>query len=166
MDFKEQLVDYLKEVLGLKKAPILSFTGKNLPVFITRTYKLYTVKVAGQKYLLMFYPGDTEQPPATVKKHLGKAQELTGMNTVYAGIRISPHNRKRLIGFGIVDSDCRHHRKISNTFFPFDVLAISVFQYFIKKLDVFRIDNLFSKCAFTLIYFIYKCMFTIPKDYL
>jgi hypothetical protein len=88
---------YLQDTLGtiVELAPWED--SKKTPFFLRNLYSFLKVQVLETPCLLMLDRNETEQSPATIRKHRDQVQAAWDGDIVYVRERVTAYNRKRLI---------------------------------------------------------------------
>lgn len=88
---------YLKETLDIYVQPKKWKEAENLPFFLRDLYAFFEVSVLGVSCLAMVAKEETEQTPATIRKHILQVQKKWNHEVIYVQPKVTTYNRKRLI---------------------------------------------------------------------
>lgn len=92
-----KLKDYLKETLGIDVQMKKWRNGENLPFYLRNLYTFFKLSILGSSCLAMIVKDETEQSPATVRKHISQVQLKSNCEVIYVRTNVTAYNRKRLI---------------------------------------------------------------------
>lgn len=93
-----KLEQYLREALGDTPSARPWKEERRLAFFLRDRYRFFTARILGTPCLLMADPGDREEPPATVRKHVDQVRAKWNGPVVYVRERMAAAHRKRLVG--------------------------------------------------------------------
>lgn len=96
-DLLAQLERYLQDTLGITSTVTPWEEGRHFPFFLRDRYHFFKSQILGQACLFMLDKAEQEEPPATIRKHIGQVQTKWGDPVVYVRERITAYNRKRLV---------------------------------------------------------------------
>lgn len=88
---------YLKEALDIQVQPKKWKGAEQLPFFLLDQYGFFEVRILDRACLLIVEKGETEQTPATIKKHILQIQKKWPYEVIYVQQKVTAYNRKRLI---------------------------------------------------------------------
>jgi DNA-binding MarR family transcriptional regulator len=88
---------YLKETLDIYVQPKKWKEAENLPFFLRNLYAFFEVSIAEVSCLAMVAKEETEQTPATIRKHILQVQKKWNHEVIYVQPKVTTYNRKRLI---------------------------------------------------------------------
>jgi len=93
----DNLTRYLKETLDIDVQPGKWQDTRNLPIFLRNMYDFSVVNILGKQCLIMAVKEETEQTPATVRKHMLQVGKKWNEEIIYLQHKVTAYNRKRLI---------------------------------------------------------------------
>jgi len=96
-DLLAQLELYFRNTLGITPAVTLWEEGRHLPFFLRDRYHFLKSQILDPPCLFMLDKGDQEEPPATIRKHIGQVLIKWEGSVVYVRERMTAYNRKRLV---------------------------------------------------------------------
>lgn len=99
--FAAALESYLERTLHVPVSLAPWIGGADLPVFLTRAYKLLEAHIAGVRLILLAAEAGAEGTPSDIGKHVEMVEAAFGGIGVYAAPSISATLRARLIEAGI-----------------------------------------------------------------
>ena len=88
---------YLKEALGINVQPKKWKEMENLPFFLRNLYAFFEVSILEASCLAMVAKEETEQTPATIRKHIFQVQKKWNHEVIYVKPKVTAYNRKRLV---------------------------------------------------------------------
>ena len=88
---------YLKETLDICIQPKKWKEAKKLPFFLRNLYAFFEVTILETSCLAMAAKDETEQTPATIRKHILQVQKKWDHEVIYVQQKVTAYNRKRLI---------------------------------------------------------------------
>ncbi len=88
---------YLKETLNLCIQPKKWKEAEKLPFFLRNLYAFFEVTILETSCLAMVTKDETEQTPATIRKHILQVQKKWNHEVIYVQQKVTAYNRKRLI---------------------------------------------------------------------
>lgn len=92
-----QLEQYLRETIGIPGAPHPWEKSSGLPQYLRERYRFFRMNVLGTECVFMADPGEEEQTPAVIGKHLDQVRSRHQVEAVYVRSAVTSYNRKRLI---------------------------------------------------------------------
>ena len=92
-----KLKRYLKETLGIDVQPKKWRGEEHLPFYLRNLYAFIELCILNSSCLAMIVKDETEQPPATVRKHISQVQPKWHHDVIYVRSKMTSYNRKRLI---------------------------------------------------------------------
>ena len=103
MKLLKNLTGYLLELTGNRIYPenLSQASQDKLPIFLSRTYSLYTANILGKVYLLLVHEGGDEPTPAKASTHANIVRDKLQVQAVFVFSRLKPFNRNRLIERGV-----------------------------------------------------------------
>lgn len=94
---KKSFKAYLIDTLDIKTTPKKWVKENGLPLYLQDAFMFFEVEILNTSCLLMIASEESEQSPATVKKHIKKIQGNWDGEIIYVRRSISSYNRQRLI---------------------------------------------------------------------
>jgi len=88
---------YLKETLNICIQPKKWKEAEKLPFFLRNLYAFFEVTILETSCLAMVAKDETEQTPATIRKHILQVQKKWNHEVIYVQQKVTAYNRKRLI---------------------------------------------------------------------
>lgn len=88
---------YLKQTLDINVQPKKWKEAENLPFFLRNLYEFYKLSILGASCLAMVAKEETEQTPATIRKHIFQVQKKWNHEVIFVKPKVTAYNRKRLI---------------------------------------------------------------------
>ncbi len=88
---------YLKETLDIYVQPKKWKEAEKLPFFLRNLYAFFEAPILEMSCLVMFAKNETEQTPATIRKHILQVQKKWNHEVIYVQQKTTAYNRKRLI---------------------------------------------------------------------
>jgi DNA-binding MarR family transcriptional regulator len=88
---------YLKETLDINVQFKEWKEAEKLPFFVKTLYAFFEVSIVDASCLAMFAKDETEQTPATIRKHILQVQKKWHHEVIYVRQKVTAYNRKRLI---------------------------------------------------------------------
>lgn len=88
---------YLKETLDICVQPKKWEETETLPFFLRNLYAFFEVPILETACLAMVAKDETEQTPATIRKHILQVQKKWHHEVIYVQQKVTAYNRKRLI---------------------------------------------------------------------
>lgn len=94
----EQLINYLRDTLGVTLTAWLWDQKGRLPFFLQDSYSYYVTELDGLDLVLMVDNGREQHSPAMIRKHMDLVRNIVGGEAIYVHKFVSALDRKRLIG--------------------------------------------------------------------
>lgn len=88
---------YLKETLDIYVKPKKWEEAEKLPFFLRNLYAFFEVPILETDCLAMVAKDETEQTPATIRKHILQVQKKWNHEVIYVQQKATAYNRKRMI---------------------------------------------------------------------
>ncbi len=88
---------YVRESLGIPVRARPWQPAEGLPFYLKDRYSFYETSLLDRPCIVMVSRGDSEDTPATLRKHMEQVQNMRGAPCIYVREAITAYNRKRLI---------------------------------------------------------------------
>lgn len=92
-----QLEEYLSNALGDTPTIISWKDERDLAFFLRDRYRFFKARILDKLCVLMVAKGESEVPPATIRKHIDQVQAKWSGPVIYVRKHMTAYNRKRLI---------------------------------------------------------------------